>query len=254
MSKLLVVYVFHIYNERVKHFIKHAIFKDENVDFIIVSNNKINIIDICVPEYVKLKFRDNIGYDFGGWSDAILTENIYKNYDYFIFVNSSVIGPFLPSDYTGKWTDLYINGLKDNTKLFGSTINTLCDPLQKSHVQSYIFSMNKSTLEYLINHEIFSVTNYAKTFYDAIWQKEVLMSRLIIKNNWNIGCLTPCYKDIDFTFRIKNPEDYNINFKIHDIMYRQYINVLWKLEEVVFIKGNRIQNIYPCCWSFNIIL
>ena len=40
--------------------------------------------------------------------------------------------------------------------------------------------------------------NYAKTFKQAVWKKEVLMSRKVIENNWNIGCLIPIYADIDF--------------------------------------------------------
>jgi len=242
MTKLLVLYVFHIYNDRVKHFIEKCIFKDENVDFIIISNNKNNQFE--TPDYVKTVFRNNIGYDFGGWSDALLTENLYKKYDNFIFVNSSVIGPFLPDDYKDKWTDIYINGLKNNVKLFGSTINTCKDPLNKSHVQSYIFSMNKTTLEYLINCNIFSITNYAKTFNDAIWNKEVLMSREIIKNNWNIGSLFSHYKDVDFTFTCKSPEEYYIVF-LDDIMYPNFKGILWDVCDIVFIKGNRIDNLLP---------
>lgn len=157
-----------------------------------------------MPDYVKKLFRDNIGFDFGGWSEALLIDNLYKNYDNFIFVNSSVIGPFLPPDYKGNWTDIYVSGLQNNVKIFGSTINTMDNPLKKSHVQSYIFSMNKTTLEYLINCEIFSITNYAKTFKNAIHNKEILMSRKIIENNWNIGSLLSYYKEVDFTFKNKN--------------------------------------------------
>jgi hypothetical protein len=236
MNKLLVLYVFHIYNDRVKHFIEKCIFKDENVDFIIISNNKNNIFD--VPDYVKILYRENIGYDFGGWSDALLTSNLYENYDNFIFVNSSVIGPFIPSYCKDKWTDIYINGLTNNIKLFGSTINTIVDPLNKSHVQSYIFSMNKTTLKYLIDCEIFSVTNYAKTFEDAIWKKEVLMSRKIIENNWNIGSLLSYYKDVDFTFRYKKPNEYNIIF-LDDVMFPNN-ETIWNKYELVFVKGNRV--------------
>jgi hypothetical protein len=241
-QKLLVLYVFHIYNDRVKYFINNCIFKDENVDFILISNDKTNKID--VPAYVKTLYRDNIGYDFGGWSDALLTGEIYKNYDNFIFVNSSVIGPYIPSYYKGRWTDIYLNGLQGNIKLFGSTINTCYDPLHKSHVQSYIFSMNKDTLEYLITCEIFSMTNYAKTFEEAIWLKEVLMSRKIIQNNWNIGSLLNYYKDVDFTFRTKKPEDYYIRF-LDDLAFPEFRNYYWSEYEVVFIKGNRIQIAAP---------
>lgn len=238
MSKTLVLYVFHIYNERVNYFINNCIFYDENIDFIIISNDKSN--SFTFPNYVKTLFRDNIGYDFGGWSEALLTNNLYQNYDKFIFVNSSVIGPFIVSYYNDKWTNIYINGLQNNIKLFGSTINTINDPLNKSHVQSYIFSMDKITLQYLIDCEIFSINNYAQSFYSAIWDKEVLMSRKIIENNWNIGCLLPYYKNIDFTFKSKKPEEYNISFLfLNDIMCESCRNTLWNEYQLVFIKGNR---------------
>jgi len=236
MNKVLVLYVFHIYNNRVEHFIKNAIFNDENVDFIIISNDRNNSIN--VPPNVKTLYRDNIGFDFGGWSDALLTNDLYKNYDKFIFVNSSVMGPFIPSYCRDKWTDIFINGLTDNIKLFGSTINTCMNPLHSSHVQSYIFSMDKNTLEYLIQQEIFSLTNYAKTFEEAIHYKEILMSRKIIENKWNIGSLMTYYKNVDFTFSEKKPKDYNIAF-LEDVMYPPFRNNLWNDYEVVFIKGNR---------------
>lgn len=236
MPKLLVLYVFHIYNDRVKHFIDNCIFKDDNTDFILISNNKDN--KFTAPDYVKVLFRDNIGVDFGGWSDALLINDLYKNYDYFIFVNSSVLGPYLPSYYNGKWTDIYINGLKDNIKLFGSTINNCGDPINKAHVQSYIFSMDKNTLEYLINCEIFTINKYLNDYLESISQKEIKMSRKIIENNWNIGSLLNHYRNVDFTFKDKKPQDYNIEF-FDDIAYPSYLNKLFTLYEVVFIKGNR---------------
>ena len=39
MSKSIVIYVFHEYNERVDFFIKNCIFKDDKTDFLIVCNN-----------------------------------------------------------------------------------------------------------------------------------------------------------------------------------------------------------------------
>jgi len=232
MKETLVLYVFHIYNERVQYFINNSIFKDDNIDFIIICNNKNLKIDI--PDYVKIIYRDNIGYDFGAWSNGILENDLYKNYNNFIFCNSSIIGPFL-RDKSMKWTDIYINGLQDNIKLFGSTINTCCyGTTIRPHVQSYIFSMNKETLEYLINCKIFSITEYTKTFNETVDNKEVGMSREIIKNNWNIGSLLNIYKDVDFTKSLSNIKLYD------DIMYPQYRGVIWDEYDLVFIKGNRI--------------
>ena len=163
--KTLVVYVFHIYNERVEYFIKNAVFEDKNVDFLIVAND-LNI-QLQLPYYVKVLNRQNIGFDFGAWSDGISIDNTYQNYDYFIFANSSIIGPFIPTYYKGKWTDIFIEGLTDDIKLFGSTINT-CGKQELAHVQSYIFSMDKQTLEYLMTRNIFSAQHYAKNMYEAV--------------------------------------------------------------------------------------
>lgn len=237
MKKILILYVFHTFNKRVNQFINNAIIQDENVDYIIISNDK-NMKLTNLPSYVKTLYRDNIGYDFGGWSEALLTNNLYQNYEYFIFINSSVIGPYLPDNYKGKWYDIYINGLKNNVKLFGSSINTMSKPLTHSHVQTYVFSMDKNTLEYLIKCGIFSTTNYTKTFHDTIVQKEILMSRKIIEKGWNIGSLLPYYTNVDFTFSTKPPKAYKIKF-LEDVMKSKYYGSLWNAKQLVFIKGNR---------------
>ena len=239
MARTLVLYVFHEFNERVESFLRNCIFEDDKIDFMVISNNMDTVLD--VPDYVKTLRRDNIGYDFGGWSDALLTDNLCANYDRFVFVNSSVIGPFVPSYFGGRWTDIYLDGLKNNVKLFGSTINTCGEPLTTSHVQSYIFAMDKTTLDFLIDGGIFSTT-YETDFQDCIVQKEVLMSRKVIENNWNIGSLQPDYKDVDFTFRAKKPEQCNNESLFRDdIMYQQFRNVVWNEYELVFVKGNRVK-------------
>ena len=238
IKNTLVLYVLNEYNNRVEQFFNNAIFYDEDVDFIVIVNDlNLKLETSAFPSNVKLFIRDNIGFDFGGWSDALLTNNLYKNYKYFIFVNACVIGPF-SGNY--KWTDSYINGLQENNiKLFGSTINCQGAPYTSSHVQSYIFSMNIVTLEYLIKCEIFTMTNYTESKNDTINFREIVMSRKIIENGWNIGSLMKYYKNVDFTFKTKKAEDYNIRF-LHDIMYNDYYKYgLWSPNELIFIKGNR---------------
>jgi hypothetical protein len=105
--------------------------------------------------------------------------------------------------------------------------------LNSAHVQSYIFSMDKTTLQYLIDCDIFSSTNHAPTFGDAILHKEIKMSRKIIENNWNIGSLLPYYKNVDFTKDFQKPY-------LDDVMYAQFRNSLWSEYDLVFIKGNRV--------------
>jgi hypothetical protein len=237
--KTLVLYVFHEYNDRVKSFIEKAIFKDDNIDFMIICNNLYYRIE-NLPDYVIYKNRNNIGFDFGGWSHGLLINDFYKNYDNYICVNSSVVGPYLPENYKGKWTDFFINGLKDNVKLFGSTINKDFYP----HVQTFIFSLEKETLEFLIKCKIFSLTNHYEKMWDTIVHKEILMSNLVILNKWNIGCLIPYYKNTDFVKLIENNDVDNNMINGHlnlksDTMYNEFYKKYWIETDIIFFKGNR---------------
>ena len=248
-KKTLVLFVFHIYNERVQHFFDHCLFDDDEIDFIIISNGRDNKFKVPPFANVRTFMRDNAGYDFGGWSEALLTNpELCLKYNNFIFVNSSVMGPFFKDDpaiSNVKWTDVYINGLQNknnnnnnNIKLFGSTINTIENPLRQSHVQSYIFAMDRNTLQYLIECGIFSLT-YVTTFKEAVWDKEVQMSLKIIQRGWNIGSLMKYYENVDFTFKTKSPNEYSNAF-LNDVMYPQFRGKLWDEFEILFIKGNRI--------------
>ena len=48
------------------------------------------------------------------------------------------------------------------------------------------------------------------------------------------------YKDVDFTFTNKKPNDYNIQF-LGDVMLNRHKNKLWNVYDLIFVKGNRIQ-------------
>lgn len=236
--KTVVLYCFHKYSARVKQFIQTGIFKDPNVDFIIICNHP--TLKVRVPSYVQYINRENNGYDFGAWSDVVLDHDLVNKYDHFIFVNSSVSGPYTDK----KWTDIFLKGLQGNIKLYGCTINAMSkyylseDPMYRSHVQSYLFCMDKKTLAFLIEKGIFSKT-YVKTFNNAIVYKEVLMSRYIIEKGWNIGSILPYYQGVDFTFKTKKLKKY-AQF-LSNIMTPKYENKLWTKEQLIFVKGNSIQ-------------
>ena len=202
---------------------------------LIFYNNNLDL-----PSYVKVIRRNNLGFDFGGWSEGLLRDELYKKYDNFIFVNSSVSGSFIPDYCKEKWTTILINGLNEDKeiKLYGITINTERDPIFKSHIQSYLFCLDKETLIFLIDKEIFSLKNQAETYEDCIQNKEILMSRYIIENGYNIGCLCNYYKGVDFRFKEKQPYEYNINY-LSDIMDLKYKDKIWNEYQLIFIKGNR---------------
>lgn len=246
--KTLILYVFHEFTNRVKYFIENGIFESENHTFlIIINNNKIPEI-MNLPEYVKVLQRDNVGFDFGGWSDGLLNDDLYKDYDKFIFINSSCMGPFTPSYYSGNWCDIFTNNITDDIKLFGTSINNCnyntniievsTNPMKQSHIQSWVFCLDKIALDLLIEKGIFS-RQYEKTHIDAINNREVPMSREIIKNGWNIGSLMVHYNNVDFRFKDKQPSDYKIEF-FNDVVYdNHYFNSNLHPYEVIFVKDNR---------------
>lgn len=171
MGRTLVLYTFSKYNENVEYFIKNGVFEDEDVEFVFISNS----MDKIPIEVKNIYYRENIGYDFGAWSSYLLQNDNYKDYDKFIFINSSVKGPFT----NDKWTDLF--KLDENIKLFGPTINSANSECvlshQNSHVQSCVFSTDKIGLELLINAGVFSL-NFISDKLEIINTKEIKMSRI----------------------------------------------------------------------------
>jgi hypothetical protein len=227
-------------NNRVHYFINNGIFESEDYTFIIICNDQ--NIDFDCPSYVKILKRDNIGYDFGGWSDGLLNDDLYKHYDKFIFINSSCIGPFTPTYYNGNWCDIFTNRINNDIKLFGTMINTMDNVITKSHIQSWIFCTDRKGLDVLISNHIFS-RNYELNFIDTINNREIRMSRVIINNGWNIASLMLYYNNIDFRFKDKQPLDYNVNFLGNVVDNNLYFGCNLHPYEVIFVKANRGVNV-----------
>jgi hypothetical protein len=229
--KTLVLYVFNELNKNVSSFITNSIFLDHDIDFVVINNGCHN--EPVLPDYVIYFKSDKIGSDFLAWSRGILYNELYKDYDNFIFLNSDASGPYLPSYFQGRWTDIYLNGLTDTIRLFGSTISTESDPESLSHVQAYVFAMNKATLEFLITKQIFSMTDTLKD------SKEIKMSRFVLENGWNIGCLMRYYNGVDFRFLASNPSDYK-PFLGNPLVSKNFSNRIFNnFYEFVFIKSSQ---------------
>lgn len=247
MDKTLIIYTFHYFNESVYTFIKHGVFQDENIHFLFVCNKKDISNDIHIeavfPKYVMVMIRENIGFDFGAWSVGALTNDLYKNYKYLLFLNSSIIGPYLPEGCREKWPNIFTSRLNNKVKLFGSTINTMNHATICSHVQSYCFCMDRDTFEFLVQKEIFSLKTFKQTKSELTHENEISMSRLIIEAGFNIGCLWPKFDDVDFTFKTYFPNLLERRFTCADPPHPMYYNIFWKSTDVIFIKRNRGYNL-----------
>lgn len=228
------------YKENLKIFLDTAIL--DNVDYYIIING-ICTLNIQNKENIKVIYRNNGGYDFGAWSHCI-KKYINKDYDYYIFINSSVRGPYLTNPkeiWLDKFLKLFSN--KD-IKLVGTSINILSreryyfnyEP-PYTHVQSMFFVLNNEGFNFLLNKKFFDDEEKLNklNISEVILSKEITMSQLILKNNWNINCILSKYNGYDYR-SVKQ----NFNPTSEDPYFKNaYFGNTIKPEEVIFFKINR---------------
>lgn len=251
MTKFLVLYsYFETENSKdnLTFFIKNGVFNNDEVSYIFLINN--HKCSVSIPEYfknVKVIKRDNIGIDFASWSEGLIESNESKSvssqsksfatesYDYFIFLNDTVIGPFLPRYNKIEWYKLFCNLLDNKYKLSGITINYI--PFSNSkyskHVQSMAFCTDKVGLNLLIENKILLDNQYDTIFkkskIDYIIKYEIGMSKVIINNGYKITALALSE---------------NKNVELGEIWcdLNSYISDNINPLETIFYKNNRIKS------------
>lgn len=193
-QKTVVIYAFHIINENVKFFLQHGIFEDPNIDFIFICNGPHSL---KVPSYIKYINRENIGYDFGAWSHAIFTENLLEKYDFFVFINSTVRGPFIPPwSFEKNWIRIFTNLIDYQTKLVGTTLGI---DEHLTHIQSTVLVTDKIGLEVGIQDGIFEKIPISKEKRDIVIQKEIGFSQSIMKKGYKIKPIMSAYYNSEIT-------------------------------------------------------
>ena len=207
----LVIYAYYekdgIYRDNLYFFLKQGLC--DECDYIFVLNGECSV---NIPERpnIRVMYRVNEHYDFGAWHHAL--QNISK-YKYFIFLNTSVRGPFLPRYVKMKWYEAFTDLIVGDVKLVGATINVLnCMqsehsylflkmsgfPRPHTHIQSQFFVMDLECLQFLMNDtDLFTNYDY-NGITEFIARKEIMMSQLVLKHGWNISAILPEYQNIDF--------------------------------------------------------
>ena len=247
MTKTLVIYCSHLLNDSVKFFIKNGLFQSDQVDFHLCFNNdKIDVKDL-LPKYtnIHITYRENYAGDFGAFSQILLDQDLYKNYDYFVLINASCMGPFVPLYIKDKWVDLVIAAIDDKTKLIGASIN---DCFGNAHVQTYFMATDKIGMGIGIKHQIFSNElahrapgkELVNMWGWLVHHCEIRYSRAIIQEGYNIGCFMKGIEGEDYT-KIKTPfVERSFGTTNNDQIYNgSYFGTTVHPYEVMFFKSNR---------------
>jgi hypothetical protein len=159
-------------------FLKYGVKEHPDYDYYFINSGEPTTQKI--PSFFTIINRPNIAYDFGAWSDAILSIDTSK-YDYFIFLNNSSIGPCMPRYLKNVfWPELFYKHIDAKTKLVGCTTNF--DGME--HIQSYVFCVDIIGLNILINNKIFT-KNMIKNKKQVIEDCEMKMLYYIKNDRYN---------------------------------------------------------------------
>jgi hypothetical protein len=226
----------------------------DNVDYYIIINGDCTV-SIPIKDNIKVFRRPNFGYDFGAYSYGI-RQLKDRSYDYYFFVNTSVIGPyFKETDKSQDWTQHFLDLFTENVKLVGTTINILDKKIVTNynlqqiykkdppyvHVQTMFFAIDKEYFQYLNSIHFFNeVELYQKDFNYIIIFKEIGLSQIALSKGWKINCLLDKYKDLDYS-QLK--KDINSTSRNGDPYYlNSYFGNTIKRDDVIFFKMNRFFN------------
>jgi lipopolysaccharide biosynthesis protein len=233
MSKTLILFVYaernnKIIKDNLRFFLKCGLIKNDNYHYVFILNGE-SSIEIPNRKNISIIERDNVGLDFGAWGAALSSVDI-NNYDYFIFINDTARGPFVPMYTKNDWIDMFLSRLNKKTKLVGPTIN-----LQYHiHVQSMCFCTDNIGLNLLLKNDIFLLNEKESTLTRSqkkryIIKHEVRMSKIIIENGYEIESFQLSYLGGE-----KNESDSQYT--------NGYFGTTLNPLEIMFIKTNRIND------------
>jgi hypothetical protein len=219
----LIFYIFSdtdpAYVENLRFFVEHGT-KSNHADYVVVVQdqaatsdalkNKIGRILKNLPAGSIVLHHVNDCYDLGtfGWSlkqPSIASK--LSSYKYFIMVNSSVRGPFVPPYMPDRheWYRLLTRRLggTTNVRLVGATIS--CEGMQSTVLNAYLSSPHVQTWLFAVDREGLQILTTAETPLqchadreDAIINGELGASMAILDAGYNIDCLLEPYQGIDW--------------------------------------------------------
>lgn len=197
--KYLIIYAYHespSAQQSLKFLCQYGVFpSSDRQHYFVIQGEKCDVEgEIPLYDNVKVVKRPNKGFDFGAWAHIINHVNL-EPYTHFVFMNASILGPFLTS-YVEKssWPHLFSQMLNSRTKLVGTTISEVHhldgEPIN-CHVQSMFLMTDKVGLATLIKGGIFTGNDEDAGKRDCIIKREVRASKVIMEAGFYIDAIHP---------------------------------------------------------------
>jgi len=241
-AKVALMYVYSEFSDdlnlktkNIQYFLTHNFVTDIEYRFVINGEYQ----KLSFPENLKknVLVRENVGYDYGGYIFGC--NSLDEEYDYYIFINDSCVGPFInpfidPNITTNNWVNYLIDRFNDDTTgILGSTINLnhYKEGLISPHVQGYMFMLNKkSYLALRTESDILSKIRRDKD--DVIIEQEIGLSSFLLKKGFAISSLL---YELNSVTAKRIPLEY-----AGDCLWKQTENIGRKINpfETIFVKND----------------
>ena len=217
-----------VVDENLEFFLKHGILKNDEFHYNFIINGHTCSMEIPESENISVIKRDNLGYDFGAYTASLESVNI-NEYDYFIFMNDTVRGPFLPNYIPSRitWVEMFVDKLTEGCIMSGPTVNWG----KWGHIQSMCFGLSRKGVQKCIEEKIFFGeyrTSGRRCKQDYVRDYEVRMSRVLVGNQSHPPI---------FLFQLSGWEKQKGTY-FSDGYFGDTYNPL----EIMFIKTTRINN------------
>lgn len=261
-------------------FAQVGIIDNKDILFIIVINGYECSIELPDYENCIIIKKENSGFDFGAHKASIDYLLKLHNcdiddipYDNFIFMNSGVIGPFLPTYYPSNlpWTTVFTAKLNEKVKFVGTSLGCFdynYTPSKGPHIEGFCFCLDKIGLITAFNKNTIFINHLDKG--SAIVNGEFGLSKAILEAGFSLDCLLYKYQNVDWlnihnwlnrcnsVFPSRTGTYDNISIHPFEVVFhkwfwegRSLVNfeyvetyVKWKLDEIV--KNKKIYVTYGC--------
>jgi len=225
--------------KNIEYFIEYGI--NSSADFVFIVNN--NICSVTFPPNVTVIKREEDEYDlitYKWYFDTYKPE--YNNY---YFVNSSCIGPFLPSVVSENWINLFNNKLKEYD-LIAPIIEFPPDSCGYSLIKTSFTDKNIPFLHtYMFGTKSKEVllkffSNIIDTTHDSIILYERTLTSIFLINNKKIYSFLMRFKNVDVNNKqLWNSKFWNITDKSCYEVPNNYFGMDINPLEIVFVKNIR---------------
>jgi len=200
------------YIDNFLHFIQFAYRPELNYLIVIAG---ITSIELPQAGNITYFYAKNQNFDYGGYAQVIKDLKFEKNYANFIFVNSSVRGPFLPAHSQKIWANNLLELYLENIGIVGTAISLTPShhAISKmyhekygyaeqnknilAHVQSTCYVLSQPVLCSLINEGFYDV-HESLSKDETVRDYEMRLSQNLLGRGLNLKCMLPEYNKPDY--------------------------------------------------------